>query len=273
MDCLVCESAMIQKLEWYYACSKCGFERTTLESGAGRGVEGLELLRRQNFALMIKHLQKGKQLKGISCLEVGCAEGWFIEAMNTQGVKMHAIEPSAMAVPLQEKGHKVTQGFFPEALDGDEQYDMIVFNDVFEHIPAPIEAIKKCEEHLKEGGLLVINLPNNKGVFYRISKLLNRFGYGGPFERMWQVGLPSPHVSYFSKQTLTRFTEKFTNLQAVQHFTLPSISKDGLSERISASYSGIMGRILYWGIVCAMPLIQILPQDICVVVFKKEKAV
>ncbi len=272
MDCFVCENVMAQKSAWYYVCPKCGFEKTTLESGAGRGVDGLELLRRQNFALMIDHLQKHKALKDISCLEVGCAEGWFIEAMQSQGVNMYAIEPSEMALPLQEKGYNITQGFFPDALKGDEQYDMIVFNDVFEHIPAPIGAIEQCEAHLKEGGLLVINLPSNKGLFYRLSKLLHKFGYSGPFERMWQVGLPSPHVSYFSPQTLTRFTQKYTDLRPIESFTLPSVAKDGLKERISASYNGLFGKILYWGIFCAMPLIKILPQDICVVVFEKGKS-
>jgi SAM-dependent methyltransferase len=272
MECLVCESAMAQKSDWYFSCSKCGFEKTTLESGAGRGVEGLEQLRRQNFQVMIDRLAKHKAIKGITCLEVGCAEGWFIDAMLERDVNMNAIEPSEMAVDLKAKGYNVIQGFFPDALNGSEQYDMIVFNDVFEHIPAPIGAIKKCEEHLKEGGLLVINLPDNKGVFYRISKLLNRFGYSGPFERMWQVGLPSPHVSYFSIDSLTRFSEKYTKLKSVDSFSLPSIAQSGLRERISASYSGIMGKILYWGIFCAMPLIKVLPQDISVVVFEKKKA-
>lgn len=260
---------MSKKEEWLYSCPSCGFKQSTLTSGAGRGVDGLETLRKQNFKIILQHLEKQFNFKNSKSLEVGCAEGWFLEAMKEKSADIMAVEPSAHALDRQKEGHHVVQGFFPDALPEGSRYDLIVFNDVFEHLPDPVAAIKKCEEHLNDKGLLLINIPNSRGIFYRVACLLKLFGMETPFHRLWQKDLPSPHMTYFSDKNMTEFVTKYTDLKKTRHFYLPSISKNGLEERIQASYQGFSGKIIYTCLKLAFPLFKVLPQDIMVFIFKK----
>src|SRR5690606_11668960 len=98
--------------------------------------------------------------------------------------------------------------YFPDALAPGERFDAIVFNDVIEHIPDIGRALAACRERLAPGGMLLLNLPSSSGVFYRASKLLRRLGVAGHFERMWQKGLPSPHLHYVDPTNLARLLDR-----------------------------------------------------------------
>ena len=130
MDCLICNHPMDKTRDWLYHCPACKFARSTLSSGAGRGVDGLEVLRRKNFRRIIAEFQKLKPEQNLKCLEVGCAEGWFIDEFSKTGATITAIEASDLALEMQKKGLNVIHGFFPEALPENEKYDLIIFNDV-----------------------------------------------------------------------------------------------------------------------------------------------
>ena len=270
--CLVCNERMSRPLDWLYRCPSCRFEQSTLLPGAGRGIEGLETLRRKNFRTIISVLRGLRPLKGLKCLEVGCAEGWFIEEMRETGALTSAIEASDQALDLQRRGVDVIHGFFPQVLPDEARFDLIVFNDVFEHLPDPVAAIGKCEHHLNDDGLLVMNLPNRRGFFYRTATALSRIGVRGPLARMWQKGFASPHLTYFSDDILERFVSRNTSLRRVSRFYLPSIVRDGLEQRIGASHGKLASKVMSLGIGVLMPFIKTMPQDIMVFVFRKPAA-
>lgn len=261
---------MTPKLEWLYGCPACRFERSTLLPGAGRGIDGLETLRRRNFQSIIEELGRIRNPKNLECLEVGCAEGWFIEEIIKTGARISAIEASAQALEVRKKGFDVIHGFFPESLPEGKKYDLIVFNDVFEHLSDPVPAVKKCEEHLNEDGLLLLNMPNRNGFFYRLATVLSKAGIRSPLERLWQKGLPSPHITYFSDTTLQRFVEANTRLKYLKHFYLLSIEKDGLKERIGATYGKQASQLIYLALRGLLPVMKMLPQDIMVFIFTKR---
>lgn len=267
--CLVCNERMSRPVDWLYRCKSCRFEQSTLLPGAGRGIEGLETLRRKNFRTIISVLRGLRPLEGLRCLEVGCAEGWFIEEMSETGALVSAIEPSNQALELQRKGVDVIHGFFPDALPEAAKFDLIVFNDVFEHLPDPVTALRKCEHHLNEDGLLLINLPNSNGFFYRTATALSRIGMRATLDRMWQKGFPSPHLTYFSDKIFDRFVSCNTRLHYVSHLYLPSIIRDGLEKRIGASHGKLASKVMSTGISLLIPLIKMMPQDIMVFIFRK----
>lgn len=273
MDCVVCGAQMNAKREWLFNCSSCGFASSSLEAGSGRGIGGLESLRRHNFRKLLSQVATKFSLDGKSLLEVGCAEGWFLDEAKARGMNVIAIEPSVEHADLaRSNGFKVLDGFFPDAAPADGKFDFIVFNDVFEHLPEPIEAIQSCEALLKPGGVLVLNLPSNKGIVYRLGSILNSFGMASTLDRLWQKGFPSPHLTYFNAGTLQRFVGAKTKLGHVETFSLDTIVADGLLERIQASHRGIVSWVLYLVVLLALPLVKILPSDIIVGVFQKKNA-
>ena len=72
----------------------------------------------------------------------------------------------------------------------DESLDMIVSNDVFEHVPDPIKAFSECSRVLKSGGLMLATIPfhydNNESISRakmvdgRLEHLLPPMYHGNP---------------------------------------------------------------------------------------------
>lgn len=273
MKCIACDATMTESSSWLFECNKCGFFASTLEPNAGRGIEGLEALRRENFEKICTHLNKLEPLKNKTLLEVGCAEGWFLEAAAKRGMKICALEPSEEHAKIaSSKGFEVENDFFPGKFEQADQFDYIVFNDVFEHLPEPTQSLKECENLLKSGGYLVLNIPSSTGIFYKLGTLLAKFGMTSLHERLWQKGLPSPHLSYFNQKNLVQFVSQHSSLKLCQDFSVDTVSQTGLHERISASHKGVIGRLVFSILYCLVPVINKLPKDIIVCVFKKKSS-
>ena len=169
------------------------------------------------------------------------------------------------------RGLNVEHGYFPNALPAAQRFDVIVFNDVIEHIPEIRRALSEAHSRLNPHGILILNLPNRNGFFYRLSKLLKRSGISGPFGRLWQKDLPSPHVHYFNAQNLELLV-KSQNFSVVEKFESPSVRSDGLLQRIRCvgGQSKIKSYIQYVIIRGIIPFLRLFPSDIIVVIFKKN---
>ena len=163
-------------------------------------------------------------------------------------------------------------GFFPDDLVDRGPFNLIVFNDVFEHLPNCVDALKHVEALLKPGGLAVLNVPSSRGVLLRAASLLERVGWDGLYARLWQKGFASPHVSYFAPHNLELLARRHTPLATVERFALPSISRHGLRARIGASHAGVLGIALFAGLWVMSFAAALLPSDIEVLAFRRERS-
>jgi SAM-dependent methyltransferase len=272
--CPVCAEPARPLKAWLFRCAACAFEFTTLTAGGGTGVEGLETLRKTNFRLLLDRLRRHMSLKGARVLEVGPADGWFMEAAGARGAVISGIEPEpALAEAARARGLNVVTGFFPDDLKDHGPYSLIVFNDVFEHLPKPEEAFRHVERLLAPDGLLAINLPSSGGALYRVAKLLARFGIDAPLERLWQKGLPSPHLSLFNPANLARLARRAAGFDSVDTFALRTITREGLWPRITSTHRGFVGAVLFAG-VWLLSFVYVPPlafSDIFVGVFRKGR--
>lgn len=268
--------------EWHFVCSSCGLEQSTLirkinETSVmdeSARAAALKPLRQKNFTTLLEWLSKVAPFPSPErprLLEVGCAHGWFIDQAKTV-YDVQGIEPDeAIANEAGIKHVHVRRGFFPDVLDDNDNFELIVFNDVLEHIPDTSSILAHCHKHLTESGYVVINAPSSEGIFYRVSKWLARIGFPKTFERMWQVGLPSPHLYYFNTKVIAGFAE--ANGLVLQNVTaLPSVTSDGLTQRILyASPSSLLkAKLLALTIKGLMPLINMAKPDIQVWLLKKS---
>jgi len=120
--------------------------------------------------------------------------------------------------------------------------------------------------------LLVLNLPSSAGIFYRLSKIFYAFGFAGFFERLWQKGLPSPHLHYFNQQNLTKLLEG-SGFDVVTASSLSTLHLSGLYTRLSytSNLSFPIRIIMYVSIVLSLPLLKIFPKDIIFNISRKRK--
>jgi SAM-dependent methyltransferase len=258
---------------------RCGYERGHLEPSIndaaahaaideGRRDNGLRALRELNFARLLDRI--APRLPGPRVLEVGAAHGWFVRQARRRGLDAHGIEPDeAVRALARRDGVELRGGFFPAALQAHERFDAIVFNDTFEHIPDARGTLRECALRLGEGGLLVVNLPSSRGIFYRVAKAARRFGVGGFFDRLWQKDLPSPHVHYFHAGNLARCA-KLQGFEPVGCFHLPTVRLAGLYDRIAfvRTRQRWAAPAVWSAVVMAWPLLTLLP-DIDVVTFRR----
>ena len=95
---------MTPRLAWVWQCPACGFLASTLPSGAGTGVDGLESLRRENYEVILGRLDVRLPLAGARLLEVGCARGWFMEAVRARaGRRAPGQHPGVAVVPGEQR--------------------------------------------------------------------------------------------------------------------------------------------------------------------------
>jgi 2-polyprenyl-3-methyl-5-hydroxy-6-metoxy-1,4-benzoquinol methylase len=163
MACIVCGNSQTAGLAaWHARCPACSYESAALEvaindAHACQQVNeeereaALKALRLKNFKVIVDLAERFAPAGGRSLLDVGSAHGWFLETARDRFMVL-GIEPDAVVgARATARGLPVRLGFFPEALHQDERFDVIVFNDVIEHIPDIHTALSACEERLQPG--------------------------------------------------------------------------------------------------------------------------
>ena len=269
--------------DWLFRCPDCGVLSSNLavaipdrpSEGAlneAARATGLDALRRRNNALILKRLAglpAGKA--GASLLDVGCGPGFLLDQAPEFGFRAEGVEPDANTLAAgRERGLTIRGGLFPEALSPDERFDAIVFNDVLEHIPDLQGALEAASRHLAPGGLLCLNCPDKRGLFFRVAAALDRLGMSGPYERLWQKGLPSPHVWYFTPDLLRRAAGQ-AGLEPAGRLRLATIEVQGLWSRIRMVREtplpmAVAAWLFAW---VSLPLARLLPSDATACVFRK----
>ncbi len=131
--------------------------------------------------------------RGGRLLEIGCANGLFLNAMRQMGDwQLHGVDVSESAVRYARErlGLDVVQGQLEDARFPDNQFDVVVLWDVLEHVHHPRETLLEIRRVLKPDGVLVFRVP----VFDSWDRKLF-----GPYWAGWDA---PRHLTLFSLRTL-----------------------------------------------------------------------
>jgi 2-polyprenyl-3-methyl-5-hydroxy-6-metoxy-1,4-benzoquinol methylase len=285
MACIVCGGEQARGLaSWHVTCPSCAYESAAFEVAinqqqVGNPINetereaGLKALRLQNSRVIVESARRHAPPGATKLLDVGSAHGWFLETARDY-FQVLGIEPDTrVGERAAARGLPVRFGFFPEVLEEGERFDVIVFNDVIEHIPYIHHALATCQQRLNRSGLLILNLPNSRGLFYRLSKTVAQLGWRAPFDRLWQKDLPSPHVHYFNRENLSVLVAQH-GFELVSSEELPALRAGGLLERLrcAGKMSPFVLYVQYVAILCALPILRAFPSDIIVCIFRKKTA-
>jgi 2-polyprenyl-3-methyl-5-hydroxy-6-metoxy-1,4-benzoquinol methylase len=268
--------------DWVFACPGCGYLASSLAAtldlqatpqiDEGCRESALAELRRHNFERVLDRIGTIADPGQRRLLDVGCGHGWFLDAAASRGFDVTGLElDEQMALRSRDKGYFVYGGPFPEALAGDGGFDIVTFNDVFEHLADPRDALAACGHLLRADGVVVLNLPSSQGALFRIAEMLARSYITGPYERMWQKNFPSPHLSYFNAATLATLAAR-ENFVELYRGTLPSLRPAGLWPRLryDRKTSVFVASLAWVGIMLILPVLPLLPADISLQIFRRR---
>lgn len=109
--------------------------------------------------LLLKH-----RLPPARVLEIGCAHGGYVALMRWAGYDAAGTEMSPFIVNYAREtfGVPVTAGTIEQQNFAPASLDVIVLNDVIEHLPDPVGTLGACARLLKPDGFFIIQTPEYK---------------------------------------------------------------------------------------------------------------
>lgn len=139
-----------------------------------------------------------------SILEVGCGYGNFGEQL-THRCEVWGVEPNKEAADIaKNKLHNVVNGFFNDKLDFAKKFDVLVFNDVLEHMINPWEVLEFSKTLLNNDGIIVSSIPNFLYYHEFLPFIIHQdFKYnkqGGVFD--------TTHLRFFTRKSIIRLFEE-----------------------------------------------------------------
>lgn len=140
-------------------------------------------------------------------LELGCGDGSFARSycagkqVEYWGIELDPTSAAKAAVHL----HKVIANRVEQALTElpPRHFDLLVCNDVLEHLPAPEEALKALRSKLAPEGQLFLSVPNVRFLPVLLELLLKK-----DFRYREEGVLDRTHLRFFTEKSLLRFVEE-----------------------------------------------------------------
>jgi SAM-dependent methyltransferase len=138
--------------------------------------------------------------KDLDVLDVGCGFATTSEHIQRRGNRVTGIESSDVAVAkaatrIERVIHADLQDFDSVRAKVEKKFDVIIFADVLEHLAWPQSVLAQYLDLLKQGGTVIVSLPNVGLWSVRLSLLAGRFNYAdtGVLDRT--------HLRFFTRRT------------------------------------------------------------------------
>lgn len=172
---------------------------------------------------VLKHFSENKSADKMLVLDVGCGTGALSQAIQMKGYDVWGIELNSEASEIARSrintliSADITDITRIKSIIGKQKFDYIVFSDVLEHIYDPFSLIKEYMSFLKDGGSVVVSVPNVLTWTNRIKFLFGVFRYQdtGIMDRT--------HVRFFTLGTLKELVRavglEITKVDYTPYFT------------------------------------------------------
>ncbi len=138
---------------------------------------------------------------GLDCgrvLDVGCNAGELLLLFQDDGWDVAGVEispgPAEHARRILNK--PVWQGPAEDVVPKGEQFDLIALTHVLEHIHEPHILINQLQNHLKPGGVILLEVPNASDPLIKI--------WNGYYRSL----CPGDHISFFDEQSVRTLAAK-----------------------------------------------------------------
>jgi SAM-dependent methyltransferase len=133
-------------------------------------------------------IEKLKHIQHPRSLDVGCANGAFVELMRDNGWRSEGLElnPGMAIWATEHTGCTIHTSW--ETVRA--PFQVITYHDVIEHVTDPIAELERARDHLTLDGLLILDTPDGGAPEFLADVLGNK--HTKPLEHLW----------FFSQQSL-----------------------------------------------------------------------
>lgn len=176
-----------------------------------------------SFTRALKRLRPHLPAPGARVLDIGSAGGAFLEAAGRFGYDAWGLEPSAFRARAgRERGLQIEQGTIESHGFAPKSFDMVTLWDVIEHLPDPLDALRRVKALLKPGGILLLNFLD---IDTWQARLAGR--------RFWWI--VAAHLTQFSPSTITEICRR-AGFQAFHFRPYWQALEIGYLERLATTY-------------------------------------
>lgn len=142
------------------------YQHSVLPNGLNRIIS--KFYGRKKFQGIFIDLDQVKQNSRL-VLEIGPGNGDNLQLFMKNGYTAYAIEPNKkLADKLETLGVAVINSFVYDGMMLNHEFDVIVLSHVLEHEYDPKVMLRFCKEHMKNGGLLYIEIPTIDSISFKI---------------------------------------------------------------------------------------------------------
>ncbi len=181
-------------------CTKCGLvyiNPRPRESQIGKYYSGSNYFSdtsnaRQKYSFLYDMVFKVAKVKKGKVFDIGAGTGLFLTEFKKRGWEVDGLEPANVGrrIAKTKFGISLKKDDLLDIDFKDKYFDLVVLNNVIEHLHKPVESLNKVSRIVKKGGCVLISCPNIDGI----GSLL--------FRKKW-YGMDVPrHLYQFNPETL-----------------------------------------------------------------------
>ena len=165
--------------------------------------------RRQQARIILSKILRQKAMGKM--LDVGCGPGLFLDEAKKMGWVVKGVDLSFWAVKHAKAnfGIDVFQGTLTMAAFPDKSFDVVIMNDVIEHLTDPKSVLKEVRRIMKNDGAVFVSTPDIDSFWSRLLRA-----------RWW--GINKYHLFYFSKKTLEKMFAE-CGLKSLRYTSYPRV--------------------------------------------------
>lgn len=147
-------------------------------------------------------LKSGIQLKTDAVVaEIGCGAGGTLAYFKNKGYRVYGCDLGGEYLNYGRSEHGLelykgdSRSFFNWMSENKINIDLLIYEQVFEHLPDPLFELKSITEHIKNDFILYIGVPGIKNIHHQ---------YESNFLRYLQI----PHLIHYDLASLTAILDK-----------------------------------------------------------------
>jgi 2-polyprenyl-3-methyl-5-hydroxy-6-metoxy-1,4-benzoquinol methylase len=144
---------------------------------------------------------------GKDVLDVGCGEGFLAAEIQKCGNRVVGVgelsEPKCRTALCRYFSLNLENGLAEVANElGPQSFDVVLFQDVLEHLRDPQRVLSACTGLLRRDGRVLVSVPNVANITVRLELLMGRFQY-----RPRGI-LDETHVRFYTRRTARQLLEQ-----------------------------------------------------------------